>query len=213
MLRGVFLFAFLVVILSLPTGANARNKAATASSFVTTGWVNLRQGPGTSWPLLAVIPPSTRVKVDFCSTKWSIGWCQATYEGQTGSVHSSLLKIVGPPPAGKAGRKAHYSKPAFLAQAERNYQQARHVFEVERRKLNRLRQEEARLSGLAMAKTGQWMEPTALWRKKLALKQNLAYLSQNIGQARAELDNAENKARSMAVAKWSRAHNSWRRWW
>ncbi len=214
---GMTLLASLIIVAALcsTTEAFARNKAAAAPAFVTTAWANLRQGPGTSWPLLAVIPPSTGVRVNFCSTKWSIGWCQATYEGQTGSVRSSLLKVLGPT------REAHpqrgYSEPAFLVQAERNYRRALHASEVQKSKLKRLRQEEARLSRIAMSSTGQWIEPTALWRRKLAEKQNLAWLRKAAAQARAKLDNAENQARSISNAESSRTHArrwpSWRQWW
>jgi len=213
--RGWPLIVFLIAALCCATEAFARNKTAPSPPFVTTAWANLRQGPGTSWPLLAVIPPSTRVRVDFCSTKWSIGWCQVTYEGQTGSIHSSLLKVL--PLTRKAQLQKGYSGPTFLVQAERNYHPAQHAYVVQERKLSRLRQEEARLNRLAMARTGQWIEPTALWRRKLAEKRNLSWLGQAAAQARAELDNAEDRARAIASSKWSQHHPprwpSWWQWW
>jgi uncharacterized protein YgiM (DUF1202 family) len=208
------LLASSIAALCCTTDAYARNKAAAAPGFVTTAWVNLRQGPGTSWALLATIPPSTPVEVDFCSKTWTIGWCQVTYQGQTGSVHSSLLKSVGPVLSPKAERKGGYAEPAFLVQAERNYQRAQQAYEVQKGKLARLLQEEARLSRSAMARSGQWMEPTALWRRKVAEKQNLASLRQAAAQARAERDDAEIRARSMSNAPSSRAHSRrWSSWW
>jgi hypothetical protein len=46
-----------------------------ASQFVTKDFVNIRQGPGTSFPLLSVILPATPVNVDHCSASPSAGWC------------------------------------------------------------------------------------------------------------------------------------------
>jgi len=183
-MRGMTLLASSIAALCCTTDAYARNKAAAAPGFVTTARVNLRQGPGTSWGLLATIPPSTPVEVDFCSKTWTIGWCQVTYQGQTGSVHSSLLKSVGPVLSPKAERKGGYAEPAFLVQAERNYQRAQQAYEVQKGKLARLLQEEARLSRSAMAR------------------------------ARAERDDAEIQARSMSNAPSSRAHSRrWSSWW
>jgi uncharacterized protein YraI len=63
--------------------------------IVTTDIANLRKGPGTNWPSLAVIPSSTSVDVAYCSQGWLFGWCQVTYEGQTGYVNSVLLQRQG----------------------------------------------------------------------------------------------------------------------
>jgi len=62
---------------------------------VTTDHANLRQGPGTNWPSLAVIPASTPVDVAHCTQGWLFGWCKVTYEGQTGYVNSVLLQRQG----------------------------------------------------------------------------------------------------------------------
>jgi uncharacterized protein YgiM (DUF1202 family) len=63
-----------------------------ASQVVTKGFVNIRQGPGTSFPLLSVIPQATPVNVDHCSTSSSAGWCQVSYDATTGFVRSSLSR-------------------------------------------------------------------------------------------------------------------------
>ncbi len=63
--------------------------------IVTSDIANLRQGPGTSWPSLAVIPASSPVDVAHCSRGWLYGWCKVTYEGRTGYVNSVLLQRQG----------------------------------------------------------------------------------------------------------------------
>jgi len=205
MSRQAFLIVFLTAALSFPTKIFARDE--NVSAFVTNDFANVRKGPGTNWTLLTVIPPASPVNVDYCSAKWSVGWCEVTYEGQTGYVHSSLLRSVEPPTSSKDERKSASSGPPFLVQAQKNYRQAQHALEVEKRKLDRLHQEEARLSQIAMTKTGSWIEPNTLWHQKLAEEQKLAYLQELAAQARAELDNAEDKARSISSARWSRAHS------
>jgi uncharacterized protein YraI len=63
--------------------------------IVTRDLANLRKGPGTNWPSLAEIPPSTPVNVAHCAQGWLVGWCKVTYEGQTGYVNSVLLQRQG----------------------------------------------------------------------------------------------------------------------
>jgi uncharacterized protein YraI len=99
MLRKFFHVAAVTTTLVPPADAFAGIRA-TVSPFITKDFVNLRKGPGANWPSLAVIPPSTAVTVDYCSTTWSIG-CEVTYEAQTGFVHSSLLQTLAPRRAGK----------------------------------------------------------------------------------------------------------------
>jgi hypothetical protein len=206
----LFHIAAVTVALALPAGAFAGNKKGPASQFVTKGFVNLRQGPGTSFPLLTVIPPATPVNVDHCSASWSAGWCEASYGGQTGFVRGSLLEIL---PAGKPGT----AKPKFLVQAEKNYHQAQSALRTAQENLDRLRQTEAQQSQAALAKTGSWIEPQALWQKMRAAEQNLAFAQERERQARAALDNAEDQARSIWEANWSRSHQptrpSWWQWW
>jgi uncharacterized protein YraI len=213
MRQGVTFIALLTVALSCAAEVHAGQRSAAGTGFVTTGWANLRQGPGSGWALLANIPPATPVEVDFSSKTWSIGWCQVTYQGQTGSVHSSLLKSVGTI-AVSAGRGGGHAKPVFLVQAERNYRRAQQAYEAQKRRLAQLLQEEARLSRKGMARTGQWVEPTALWRSKVVERQNLASLRQAAAQAPAGLGNAVYQARSISNARSSRAQaQSWSSWW
>ncbi len=65
--------------------------------IVTNDLANLRKGPGTNWPALAVIPPSTPVDVASCSQGWLYGWCKVTYQGQTGFVNGLLLQRQNAP--------------------------------------------------------------------------------------------------------------------
>ena len=63
--------------------------------IVTNDLVNLRKGPGSNWPTLAVIPSNTPVDVAYCSQGWLYGWCKVTYEGRTGFVNGLLLQRQG----------------------------------------------------------------------------------------------------------------------
>lgn len=192
MSRKLIAVAPLAFALALSIDALAGD-AAIASPFVTKDFVNLRDGPGTGWPLLAVIPPSTSVEVDYCSATSLIGWCEVTYEGQTGYAHGSLLRRSTQTSFAK-GRTAK-AKPRSLVQAERRYEQARTTAAAARQTLDRLLQIEARRRQLATDKTGSWIEPTALWREKVAAERNLAHLRKVEGQARATLYNEIDKAR------------------
>lgn len=65
--------------------------------IVTINHVNLRKGPGFNWPSLAVVPSGTEVNVSQCSQGWLYGWCQVTYEGQTGFVNGLALRRQNSP--------------------------------------------------------------------------------------------------------------------
>ena len=125
MSRQALLIVFLTAALSFPKQTFARDE--NVSGFATNDFANVRKGPGTNWTLLTVIPPASPVNVDYCSAKWSVGWCEVTYEGQIGFIHSSLLRSVEPSTSSKAERKSASSGPPFLVQAQRNYQQAEHA--------------------------------------------------------------------------------------
>jgi len=208
MLRKLLPLAAAPVVLSLTAGAFATNENGTGALFITKDFVHIRQGPGTSWPLIGAIPPAARVNVDHCSTVRSSGWCRVTYEGTTGYARSSLLQIL--PSAVKV-------RPKFLLQARKDYKQAQSALEAARQNLNQVLQTEAQQSKLALAKTGSWIEPQALWEKKRAAEQNLAFAQEQERQARARLDNAEDQARSLWESKWSGTHQprrpSWWQWW
>lgn len=75
-----------------------------ASAFAAPGvvntTVNLRQGAGTSTPILAKIPGGAAVNVAGCSGEW----CKVTFAGQSGYVIATALgqggPVAGAPPPG-----------------------------------------------------------------------------------------------------------------
>jgi Bacterial SH3 domain len=67
---------------------------ASASPGLVNTTVNLRQGPGTSTPVLAKIPGGSTVNVAGCSGEW----CQVAFAGKSGYVIAAALGQAGPPP-------------------------------------------------------------------------------------------------------------------
>ena len=92
--------------------------AAAAPGVVNTT-VNLRQGPGTSTPIVGKIPDGSPVDVGTCSGEW----CRATFQGMSGYVIATALAQGGPggplrrapppgsPPPGYAGPPPGYAGP------------------------------------------------------------------------------------------------------
>ncbi len=89
---------------------------ASAAPGVVNTTVNLRQGPGTSTPIIGKIPAGSPVEVGACSGEW----CQATFQGMSGYVIASALAQGGapggpppgaPPPPGYAGPPPGYGGP------------------------------------------------------------------------------------------------------
>ncbi|WP_158497322.1 SH3 domain-containing protein [Methylocystis sp. ATCC 49242] len=76
-----------------PSGAND----VIVAPIVTIDNVNLRKGPGTNWPSLAVVPSGEKVDVAYCSQGWLYGWCKISYEGQTGFVNGLVLRRQNAP--------------------------------------------------------------------------------------------------------------------
>ena len=66
--------------------------ASAAPGMVNTT-VNLREGPGTSTPIVGKIPAGSPVEVGTCSGEW----CQATFQGMSGYVIATALAQGGPP--------------------------------------------------------------------------------------------------------------------
>jgi Bacterial SH3 domain len=97
---------------------------ASAAPGVVNTTVNLRQGPGTSTPIVGKIPAGSQVEIGTCSGEW----CQATFQGMSGYVIASALAQGGapggpprgapppgyppqPPPPGYAGPPPGYEGP------------------------------------------------------------------------------------------------------
>jgi hypothetical protein len=80
-----------------PAGAAAPPPAMTGTN------VNLRQGPGTSYTVITLIPAGAPVNVGGCNA----GWCQVSFQGQNGYIIATALGPPsgpgGPPPGGVAG--------------------------------------------------------------------------------------------------------------
>jgi Bacterial SH3 domain len=72
---------------------------ASASPGIVNTTVNLRQGPGTSTPVLAKIPGGSAVNVAGCSGEW----CQVAFAGKSGYVIATALGQGGPPGAPPPG--------------------------------------------------------------------------------------------------------------
>ncbi|MGA9321016.1 MAG: SH3 domain-containing protein, partial [Xanthobacteraceae bacterium] len=77
--------------------------AAQAAPALATKNVNMRQGPGTSYPLVTTIPGGSTVDVSGCHG----GWCTVVWQGRTGyAIATSFDRGTGaiaPPPPGAAG--------------------------------------------------------------------------------------------------------------
>lgn len=58
--------------------------------------VNLRQGPGTNYPIVMTIPAGAPVAVAGCSGSW----CQVDFQGRSGFIIATSLGPPGPPGAG-----------------------------------------------------------------------------------------------------------------
>jgi hypothetical protein len=88
---------------------------ASAAPGVVNTTVNLRQGPGTSAPIIGKIPAGSPVEVGTCSGEW----CQATFQGMSGYVIASALAQGGgpggpprrAPPPGYGGPPPGYDGP------------------------------------------------------------------------------------------------------
>jgi uncharacterized protein YraI len=65
--------------------------SATARPSAVTDPVNLRQGPGIKWAVLAVIPADAQVDVLNCGPGWRRDWCHVRYENFDGYVAAATL--------------------------------------------------------------------------------------------------------------------------
>ncbi len=65
--------------------------------------VNLRQGPGTNYTVVTLIPAGSPVNVSGCNA----GWCQISFAGQNGYIIATAIAPPGgpggPPPGAVAG--------------------------------------------------------------------------------------------------------------
>jgi uncharacterized protein YraI len=75
----------------------AASAPAAPSSAVTHSNVNLRNGPGTTYTIVTLIPAGSSVEVSECNN----GWCQAVFQGQNGYIVESS---IAPGASGTAAR-------------------------------------------------------------------------------------------------------------
>ncbi len=89
-----------------PPGQQA--PAPARSTAVTHSRVNLRNGPGTSYTVVTLIPAGSSVEVSGCKS----GWCQVVFDGNNGYIIESSIAPGSPggaaprrtaPPPGYAG--------------------------------------------------------------------------------------------------------------
>jgi uncharacterized protein YraI len=84
--------ALAMALLSAPAHAQPADQAT-----VTTG-LNQREGPGTNFAVIQILPGGATVAVHECQA----GWCRVTFQGRTGWASESYLAFggaSGPPPA------------------------------------------------------------------------------------------------------------------
>jgi len=58
--------------------------------------VNLRQGPGTNYTVITLVPAGSPVSVSGCQA----GWCQVSFAGQNGYIIATAIAPPGGPPRG-----------------------------------------------------------------------------------------------------------------
>jgi uncharacterized protein YraI len=222
MLGRLVLISVLVAASFTAAVASMPNDGQNPYSLVTNRFATIRRGPGTNWAAIGVIPPrATFMHVDNCDTGSFSGWCEVTYKGKTGFVHSSLLHVrLHEVSLSEVRRPAirsdkFISKPAFLQRAEEAARRADNSVTVAEANINRLVRQEALQSRIAMAQTGSWIEPAHLWREKLAAQQKLAYQQELARLAHERLVTAQDRARALWEEKWSESHQpSWfASWW
>ena len=64
--------------------------AALAADGYTTGNVNLRAGPDTSYPLLDTVPAGAPVDIQGCTSGWE--WCDVVFQGERGWVAGNFIQ-------------------------------------------------------------------------------------------------------------------------
>lgn len=91
------------------TTANAQSTVMTATT-----WVNLRSGPGTSYPVLDVVAPGTSVTATGAS---SGAWLAVDHDGTSGYISGNYLTASAPPTASAPATNSTAPTPSASAGA------------------------------------------------------------------------------------------------
>lgn len=88
MIRPIFLalLALAAMVVLAPADASAAQSAVTVSK------VNLRAGPSTSYPAVAVMPAGSTITTYGCLADYS--WCDVAWGGSRGWVAASYIKVI-----------------------------------------------------------------------------------------------------------------------
>jgi len=97
--------AFSAILFGAVVALSAHHAAAAAA--VTGTNVNLRQGPGTTYTVITLIPAGAPVEISGCNA----GWCQAAFQGQHGYIIATSIA----PPGGPGGPPPGAPPPGALA--------------------------------------------------------------------------------------------------
>lgn len=81
--RSLIVAGILAVACAIPS-------VASAAPGYTTGSVNLRDGPGTKYRKITVVPAGARIEVYRCTS-----WCRINYRGYRGWVYAKYVAIGG----------------------------------------------------------------------------------------------------------------------
>lgn len=84
-MRKLLSLGFAAVVLAVPVAVSAQEAYTTRS-------VNIRGGPDTSYPAVAVLPPGAGVQVMGCLDDWS--WCDVVFGYDRGWVYAPYLNYV-----------------------------------------------------------------------------------------------------------------------
>jgi hypothetical protein len=82
---------------------------AVGTPLQTTAYVNHRTGPSTSYSIMQVIPPGTRVLSGSATPR--SGWYGITWNGRTGWIHGDYLKTLSSTPSGSSSSGSSSSPP------------------------------------------------------------------------------------------------------
>jgi Bacterial SH3 domain len=90
-----------------PAPAGAPAATPNAEHAVTHSNVNLRNGPGTTFTVVTLIPAGSSVEVSGCEKDW----CQVVFDGQNGYIIESSIAPGSPGPASPPGPPRGYAGP------------------------------------------------------------------------------------------------------